>query len=90
MSRETLDAHIQEIAILLRDHCERTIGKPDAEVIADRRVIFANLRLLMDEQERALDFMQGKPIVPRVHFAEVVLQAVGGGGVGEPVPEEQK
>jgi len=78
IDRNVLIGHTKEI--------EEVMFKVHPDVISDEGLFAANrarndeLTELLRRQKRALDFMEGKPIEPELHFAEAVIVGRIGGG----------
>jgi hypothetical protein len=74
ISREVLIQHTKEL--------EEVMFRSYPDIITDEGLLRANrerneaLAELCRKQKRALDFMEGKPIEPEVHFGEAVLHGV--------------
>jgi hypothetical protein len=71
IDRSVLIGHTKEI--------EEVMFKVHPDVISDEGLFTANrkrneeLTELLRQQKRALDFMEGKPLEPEIHFAEAVI-----------------
>lgn len=80
MTCEIFDHHTMEIEYIIREYQEKTQGIDSVELLKLRRDMNTKLIDLLTQQKRALDFMAGDPIEPRVHFGESILLPAFGGG----------
>lgn len=80
MTREIFDHHTMEIEYIIREYQEKMQEIEDVELLKLRREMNARLIDVLTQQKRALDFMAGDPVEPRVHFGESILLPAFGGG----------
>jgi hypothetical protein len=71
----------RELTAVIVDYNRKASGVTDKAKLIALRTEQADLLIeLLKKHRRAMDFMQGKPVEPVMHFGEAVLLPVGGLG----------